>query len=101
MNRVPTLTSHALQRMSLIIARFSAVVGLVATTILTGAHAQKISSREVACHAEATKRYIEDFRQIGPIHEETYERVVVLVNDKLKYEAYYVECLSRWNSMKV
>ena len=87
--------------MSLIIARFSVVVGLVATAVPMGALAQKVSSREVACHAEATKRYIEDFRQVGPIHEETYERVVVLVNDKLKYEAYYVECLGRWNSIKV
>jgi hypothetical protein len=88
-------------RMSLIIARLSFVVGLVAMAIPVGALAQKASSREMACHAEATKRYIEDFRQVGPIHEETYERVVVFVNDKLKYEAYYVECLGRWNSIKV
>jgi hypothetical protein len=87
--------------MSLMIARFSVVIGLVATAVPMGALAQNVSSREVACHAEATKRYIEDFRQVGPIHEETYERVVVLVNDKLKYEAYYVECLGRWNSIKV
>jgi len=92
---------HALLRMLLIIANSSVVVGVIATAPMGGALAQKSSSREVACHAEATKRYIEDFRQIGPIHEETYERVVVLVNDKLKYEVYYIECLGRWNSIKI
>jgi hypothetical protein len=82
-------------------ARFSLVVGLVATAMPVGALAEKASPREMACHAEATKRYIEDFRQAGPIREEPQENVVVFVNHKSNYETHYAECLGRWNSIKI
>jgi hypothetical protein len=88
-------------RMLPIAARFPFVVCLVVTAMPVGALAEKASPKEAACHAEATKRYIEDFRQVGPIREETHENVVVFVNDKSDYETYYLECLGRWNSIKV
>ena len=84
-----------------IAAQFSFIVCLVATAMPGAAFAEKASPREMACHAEATKRYIEDFRQVGLIREETHENVVVFVNEKSGYETYYAECLGRWNSIKV
>ena len=84
-----------------IAARLPFVVCLVATAMPVDAFAEKASPREMACHAEATRRYIEDFRQVGLLREETHENVVVFVNEKSKYETYYVECLGRWNSVKV
>jgi hypothetical protein len=84
-----------------ITARFSLVVGLAGAAMPAGALAEKASPREMACHAEATKRYIEDFRQVGPIREEPQENVVVFVNAKSNYETYYAECLGRWNTIKV
>ena len=77
------------------------VIALLVTATQTSALAQKASPKEMECHAEATKRYINDFRQVGAINQEAQESVVVLVNGKLNYEAYYLECLGRWNSMKV
>jgi len=89
-------------RMMPIAARFSFAVCLIAAAMPMGAFAEKPASpREMACHAEATKRYIEDFRRVGAIREETHENVVVFVNAKSNYETYYAECLGRWNSVKV
>ena len=83
------------------VTRAGFAVVLVVTTIQTGALGQKASPKEMECHAEATKRYLNDFRQIGAVNQEAQESVVVLVNGKLNYEAYYYECLGRWNSVKV
>lgn len=83
------------------IARVGVALGLFVTAIQTSALAQKASPKQMECHAEATKRYINDFRQIGAVNQESQESVVVFVNGKLGYEAYYHECLGRWNSMKV
>jgi len=83
------------------IARVGVAVGLVVTAAQMSALAQKASPKEIECHAEATKRYINDFRQVGAVKQAAQESVVVLVNSKLNYEAYYYQCLGRWNSMKV
>jgi hypothetical protein len=83
------------------VTRAAIAIGIVVTEAQTAALAQKASLKEMECHAEATKRYIKDFRQVGPVNQEAQENVVVLVNGKLNYEAYYSECLGRWNSIKV
>jgi hypothetical protein len=63
--------------------------------------AESATPREKACHAEATKLYIEDFRRLGSVREEAHENVMAFVNDRSKYERYYASCLSRWNSIPV
>jgi len=77
-----------------------ALAGLM-TAAAPIAAAQKASPIAIACHAEATNRYIADFRRLGP-RDRGLEDVVstTFVNDKLKYEDYYAECLARWNSTK-
>ena len=62
---------------------------------------------KVACHEEATKQYIADFRRFGLPrsvvgNDMTNGQVVVtsFVNDKSRYEIHYAECLARWNSKK-
>lgn len=85
----------------LMAARFLLVAGTVAaTTMPATAFAQRASPREMACHDEATKRYIEDFRRIGHTQGEPSKTAIVYVNDKARYETYYAECLGRWNFMK-
>jgi hypothetical protein len=84
-----------------VFAHLPFVVGLLAAVIPVGALAEMASPREKACHDEATKRYIEDFRRLGTIRKETHENVVVFVNGRSNYDAYYSECLARWNSIKI
>ena len=81
-------------------ARLTLAVFMTAAAPIA-APAQKASPIAIACHAEATNRYIADFRRLGP-RERALEDVVstTFVNDKLKYEDYYAECLARWNSTK-
>jgi hypothetical protein len=85
-----------------IYARHIVAVGILATTSSINALAEHASPIAVECHGEATKRYIADFRRIGASEKES-EAVVStkFVNDKLKYEDYYAECIGRWNSMRV
>jgi hypothetical protein len=73
---------------------------LLVTGTQMAALGQKAPPKEMECHAEATKRYINDFKQVGSANQEAQESVVILVNGKLNYESYYHECLARWNSMK-
>jgi hypothetical protein len=89
-----------LQKALITLLRSSLLTSLLGVAASTEAVAQKASPKEMQCHAEATKRYIGDFRQIGPRYQDSDETVVTLVNDKSLYEVYYAECLGRWNSMK-
>jgi hypothetical protein len=83
-------------------ARLLIAAGLAASAMPVAALAQKASPREVECHAEATRRYIEDFRRVGRAQSsDPTKTAVVFVNDKSDYEAYYTQCLGRWNSIKV
>lgn len=77
------------------------LAGIIVATGPIAAQAQKPSPKAIACHAEATDRYIADFRRIGP-HEQLSDELTTttFVNDKLKYDDYYAECLARWNSTK-
>jgi len=80
------------------------IVGLAAAAVLiapVAALAQQASPREVECHAEATKRYIEDFRRVGRTQGDVSKTAVAFVNDKSGYETYYAQCLGRWNSIKI
>lgn len=85
--------------------RLPFIVGLAGAAVLSiapiAALAQKATPREVECHAEATKRYIEDFRRVGRTHAGVSKTAVAFVNDKSDYETYYAQCLGRWNSIKV
>ena len=83
-------------------ARRVALAGLLAATASINALAERASPIAVACHDEATKRYIADFRRLGA-SDEVSDAVVStrFVNDKLKYEDYYAECMGRWNTRKV
>ena len=77
------------------------LAGIIIATGPVLAWAQKPSPIAIECHAEATNRYIADFRRVGP-REQSSDDVtsVTFINDKLKYEDYYAECLARWNSTK-
>jgi hypothetical protein len=77
-----------------------AIAVLLAATSST-ALAQRASPIAVACHYEATKRYIADFRRLGA-SDQVSESVVStkFVNDKSKYDDYYAECISRWSTGK-
>jgi hypothetical protein len=88
-------------RMLPIAARLLFAAGLAAAAMPVAALAQKASPREVECHAEATRRYIEDFRRVGRTQSDPSNTAVLFVNDKSDYEAYYAQCLGRWNSIKV
>jgi hypothetical protein len=76
------------------------LVGLLVGTVAFSAQAQPASPTELACHEEATKRYIADIHPVGAPHKESDEVVTDFVNDKLKYQDYYTECMGRWNSKK-
>src|SRR3569833_820532 len=80
-----------------------ALVVLALAAILSGARSEGASPIMIACHDEATKRYIEDFRRLGlPQNDRVDGQVVVtsFVNDKSRYQMHYAECLARWNSTK-
>jgi hypothetical protein len=83
--------------------RASALVVLALAAIPSGARSEGASPIMIACHDEATKRYIEDFRRLGlPQNDRVDGQVVVtsFVNDKSRYQMHYAECLARWNSTK-
>jgi len=60
--------------------------------------AEPASPKVVACHNEATQRYIADFRQVGR-PERRFDNVPVVVtsfeNANPRYEEYFSECLAR------
>ena len=76
-------------------ARLPILTGLL-VTVAVSVQAQRASQAELACHEEATKRYIADIHPAGAPHNESDEIVTNFVNDKLKYQEYYAECLARW-----
>jgi hypothetical protein len=79
-----------------------AVAGLLAATSSMNALAERASPIVVVCHDEATKRYIADFRRVDASSQQSGAIVsTTFVNDKLKYDDYYAECMGRWNFRKV
>jgi hypothetical protein len=79
-----------------------AVAALLTATSSMNALAERASPIAVACHDEATKRYIADFRRIDASSHLSGATVsTTFVNDKLKYDDYYAECIGRWNFRKI
>ena len=84
--------------------RLTAIFMLTVAAAPSIALSQSPSPMMIACHDEATKRYIADFRQIGlPKNDRADDaRVIVtsFVNDRSRYDVHYAECVARWNSRK-
>jgi hypothetical protein len=83
--------------------RASALLVLAIVATPCGARSEGASPIMVACHDEATKRYIDDFRRIGlaqPDRDGAQVIVTSFVNDRSRYQIHYAECLARWNSTK-
>lgn len=79
------------------------LVALAMMSAVTAAQAQDTSPRMVACHNEATQRYIEDFQQVGFRHKPldgSPVLVTIFENTSLMYEEYLSECLKRWDRDK-
>jgi len=61
-------------------------------------HAKEASPQMVACHKEATQRYIADIAQVGPSQKSFDEfpiTVILFENEKPRYEQYLAECITR------
>ena len=98
-------------------ARYLAVAMLSALAVLSAAStqsawaqnglaqeglAQGVSPRLAACHEDATKRYIADFRQVGPARVSLEHPMVVtgFENGNPRYEDYFSECMTRKGTEK-
>ena len=85
-------------------ARFLALAMLSAVAVSSTARAKEVSPQLVACHDYATKRYIADFRQVGPLRVSLDEQAPTVVatfqNDNPRYEDYVSECMKRGNREK-
>ena len=69
--------------------------GLIA---LSSGHAKEASPQMVACHKEATQRYIADIVQVGTAQKGFDEfpiTVTLFENENPRYEQYLAECLKR------
>jgi hypothetical protein len=77
---------------------------LSAVAVSSTARAKEVSPQLVACHDYATKRYIADFRQVGPLQISLDEEVptvsATFQNDNPRYEDYVAECMKRRNREK-
>ncbi len=78
---------------------------LACATLPAAAWAQQASPQAVACHDQATRKYIADFRQVGP-RRIAYEGlgtniVTVFQNENPKYEDYFADCMKRGDRDKV
>ena len=81
--------------------RFLALAMLSAVAVSSAARAKEVSPQVVACHDYATKKYIVDFRQTGPLRisldNEAPFVVATFQNDNPRYEDYFAECMKREN----
>ena len=64
--------------------------------------AQEVSPRLAACHEDATKRYIADFRQVGPARVSLEHPMLVtgFENGNPRYKDYFSECMTRKDTEK-
>lgn len=83
-----------------LLARLIAFSMLFAMAASATVAAQTASREEIACHDEATQKYLAGFRKVG-LHHETFNRFPLIVttfqNDRTRYDRYYAECLDRLN----
>jgi hypothetical protein len=74
---------------------------LSAVAASSAAWAKEVSPQMVACHDYATKKYIADFRQVGPLRISLDEQAPTIAatfqNDNPRYEDYVAECMKRGN----
>ena len=79
-----------------LLTRLIALATLCVIVAPATSSAQIASPEQVACHQEATQRYIAGFSQVGPPREMA-DRFPIIVtafqNDGTKYDEYYAECL--------
>ena len=84
-------------------ARLIAFAMLSAVAVPAGVRAQEASPQMIACHKEATQRYIEDFRQVG-LPQNRFDGFPVVVttfqNDSMRFEEYFAECMQRRDPKK-
>ena len=84
--------------------RFLALAMLSAVAVSSAARANEVSPQVVACHDYATKKYIADFRQTGPLQvsldSDAPFVVTTFQNDNPRYEDYFSECMKRENREK-
>ena len=76
---------------------------LFAVTAPASASAKEGSPQMIACHGDATKRYIADFRQVS-LPLKYFDRFPIVVttfeNENPRYEEYFAECMKRWDREK-
>jgi hypothetical protein len=83
-----------------------ALARLIALAVLlsaTAARASDASPQMIACHDEATQRYIADFQKIGFRHKPLDGSPILVTtfeNTTLRYEEYLTECLHRGHREK-
>jgi hypothetical protein len=84
--------------------RFLALAMLAAAAMSSAARAKEVSPLVVACHDYATKKYIADFRQTGPLRVSVDDAapfvVAIFQNDNPRYEDYFAECMKRGDREK-
>jgi hypothetical protein len=87
-----------------VLARLIIFVLLSAATAPASVRAKEISPLVVACHDEATQRYIADIRQVG-LPEKRFDGFPIVVttfqNDNPRFEEYVAECMKRSDREKV
>jgi hypothetical protein len=80
------------------IARPIPLALLCGVIALSSGHAKEAGPQMVACHKEATQRYIADIVQVSP-RQESFDGsqiiVTVFENVTQKYEEYLAECITR------
>ena len=83
-------------------ARFLAVAILSAVAASSAARAQAVSPQVAACHEHATKRYIADFRQVGPARVSFDHPMLVtgFENNNPRYQDYFSDCMTRKDTEK-
>jgi hypothetical protein len=85
-------------------ARFLAFAMLSGVVASSTAWAKEVSPQLVACHDYATKKYIADFRQVGPLRISLDEQAPTVVatfqNENPRYEDYVAECMKRTDREK-
>ena len=76
---------------------------LSAITAPTSARAKEVSPQVIACHGEATKRYIADIRQVS-VAKNSFDEFPIVVtifeNENPRYEDYFAGCMKRWDREK-
>ena len=80
------------------LSRFITVTILAAAIVPATAGVKDVPPEIIACHREATQRYIADIRQVSAPRKHSGDVPVVVThfeNETPRFEAYVAECLAR------